>query len=466
MKILKKIKRRFHNLVPFLSKIRFFPFLAVWLAIFLRTGIGLALDAGGTEQWGVPTDKSNTVEQFLPNNLIRIRIQAVVTSDDDGGNPATIKPCQIQRWVAEANLSLQYSKSGIVLDFDPQKDLSYLKNTALNNLNNGGSSDAENQANALGGNYPGKILVIFRGHDAGGNLGNGFSGIQRGFIAMPGNPANSTVNTELKDLEGQESYANEKTNLVSGTKPDLPGCDLEDPHGKEVGSFAGPSGNSDAFSSSGNSATEWNASMTSVQNFAQLVHDVGHYLGLAHTFPGSSDMIGTTEGLMQFLAKNHLDFSLLDADAGFNFASDPQAALFEVHDTPMDIGAGIFLANHWNPCQPPKNGPPSEISVAIPLALGKVSLVLQPNGPDLALSLFMDGRQTNNVILKPDRGNVMSYFLCERPMHFSPEQVQVMRRTLLSDPRRQHLVCENPDDIAQAPWQEYCNKVSFKRKWP
>jgi hypothetical protein len=54
----------------------------------------------------------------------------------------------------------------------------------------------------------------------------------------------------------------------------------------------------------------------------------------------------------------------------------------------------------------------------------------------------------------------MSYFLCKRPMTYSPGQVATMRSVLVNDPQRNYLLCDDPRNAA---FRRYINCATGAR---
>lgn len=265
-----------------------------------------------------------------------IRLHAISCADDDGGHAVGITREQVKQWVDKANAIFTAADAGITISFDVSAgslDYETRNDTKLNQLSSGASSGWP-YANQIAAKYPGKLVVYFRwGADADAT-GNGFSfpptdsGTDTGFVAMPGF--------------------------------DKTGVEIE----------------------KGN----W------VQNIWQLAHDIGHHLGLNHTFPGSSDGGSDTDAEVT---------AILDAKGVAGLDGDGIA------DTPAEAGTAYFDKKGWQRCT------------------GHDTYeVKDSNGAAYTLS--------------PARHNVMSYFACET-MAFTKGQVDKMRATL-QHPLRKHLI--------------------------
>jgi hypothetical protein len=137
---------------------------------------------------------------------------------------------------------------------------------------------------------------------------------------------------------------------------------------------------------------------TVVQNIWQPAHETGHYLGLAHTFPGWNDLeTDTPAKAAAYIKSNGGKFEALDGDG--------------LADTPPEAGFSFYANQGWNYCT------------------GHDSYVIS--------GTKVDGK-VFSYTYKPDRHNVMSYFTCET-VKFSKGQVARMRETLQL-PVRKHLI--------------------------
>jgi hypothetical protein len=368
------------------------------------------------------------------DELLHVRMEAVILSDDDGSNPpGVVDATQLHQWIHQANETYRQSNAGIELVFDKDKDLAHVKDSCLNRLNHNQNA----RAAALAAQYPGKMVVLFRAYnqkpgfeckDNDGLTGNGYTaynpyaplgskecrdrsskGCSASFVVMPSVYCNSGVGID---------FANSKDPgpSVPTKGKDASGCPI--------------------FVQSG-------TSLIFIQNFNQLAHEVGHYFGLPHTFPGPNDQL-TKPGAVQSWydgpprSGTTRSIKVFDGDS-------PNGPLdnggytgwtFTVTDTPPDVGAQIFVANGVNMCNTPSGKTISDSSGA------KVTF----HGD----SFTFDGKDEHGKALsltfKPEKDNVMSYFLCRNPMKFTPAQVTTMCRNLTDDPQRKYLLCDEPSN--------------------
>jgi hypothetical protein len=264
-----------------------------------------------------------------PRRKYRLPIHAIKVMDDDGLRAADITPHQVAQWVDKANEV--FSDSGIQFDFRAEPngpDWTEIRDTALNNLQ--AEEPPVLYAAAEAAKYPDKIVVIFRHGPSRAPAQDAFaSRLRSNMVVMPGFSQATTV--VGRDSKGR-----------------------------------------------------W----VTQQNIWMLAHELGHHLGLPHTFPGSAG--GATDNQLQaalFILSQGGDVDALDGDY--------------LEDTAPDLGAGYYLNYGWDPC----------------------------NGKDtVTVSETFRGRKYS-WDFTPPRHNIMSYFSCA-PMGLSPMQIQVMYRTL------------------------------------
>lgn len=266
----------------------------------------------------------------LQGQTVHLRLHVIRLSDDNGTRLAAITPPEMLLWVQEANAAFARSNAGIKLHFHASTDgpdWEVRKSTTLNRL--GSNGDGWSAANAVAAQHPGKVVVLVRHGDAKDPTGNGFayppqSGMTVNFVALPG----FSKTTVPKDA------------------------------------FSGP----------------W------VQNRWLFGHELGHYLGLGHTFPGWNDE-GTDTDPEALAAINKAGGKLsgLDGDS--------------VPDSPPDAGTAYYKLKGWKMC----SGPASYV---IPAGSGKPGYTVTPM-----------------------RTNLMSYFVCGLP-RITSGQVARIRQTL------------------------------------
>jgi Ricin-type beta-trefoil lectin domain-like/Pregnancy-associated plasma protein-A len=308
---------------------------------------GLVLDVPGgsqnsgvvLQQWvrnGTDAQRWELIQSGNPDDRVplmaRVRLHAVFLSDSDGGRPATIEPENVQELVARANTVLV--QAGVRLLFDPEGDCEWVRDTDLNSMSNGSSGAWWNLPNAFAAKYPCRLVVFFRYGGTGPTPAtNAFAFPPRTDYPVPSSAPLPTDNVCFVAFYG---------------------------------------------------GTLWSA------NKDTFAHEVGHFLGLYHTFPGWGDSgTGTLAAARNYINANGGGASALDGDGHA--------------DTPPEAGS-TFYSNvvSTNQCGGSGN--------------------------------YMIGSLT----FTPDRQNVMSYFQCP-PYHFTPDQVALIRRTL-DHPTRRRLV--------------------------
>ncbi len=207
-----------------------------------------------------------------------IRVQAVVLRNDDGTRMAKVRPGELALWLVTANRTLKRSGSDIQLTFSPEQDWLTHTSSTLNGLHNYRPACLPlfAQARKIAAEHPQKLTVFFRhgSKDVSTDgskeraTGNGFAvhptDTAPGFIVMPGF---------------------QSTTIKRGPKaPRLPNQKL-------------------------------------------FVHELGHFLGLKHTFPGNGSKQPKT---LKDLRQRIKDAGAQTGAQGKNFDGDGIA------DTPPD----------------------------------------------------------------------------------------------------------------------------------
>jgi len=407
-----------------------------WAVAFtLLLGAGLAL-AGPARGRGREDQNTAKKEGRQPEDalILYLPMQAVILSDNDGSNASGILSVdQLERWVMQANETYRASEAKLFLDFNKEKDIAHLKDSCLNRLNH----DRNPHASAVAAQYPGKMVVFFRayvpkkGSACTGNsglTGNGYTAynpyaplgspgcLKRGgkscsasYVVMPSVFCNSGVGIDFADSK------NPGPSVPSKGK-DASGCPI----------FVQPGTN-----------------LIFIQNFNQLAHEVGHYFGLPHTFPGPSDALAKPGDLQNWYdgtPRSGITRSIKvfdgDSPAGPLDNGGYTGWTFTVTDTSPDAGAQIFVSNGVNMCNTPSNKTIRDGSDA----------TVTFNGASFTMMGKDQNQKPLSITFTPEKGNVMSYFLCKNPMTFSPSQVKTMRNNLLTDPNRTYLLCADSKD--------------------
>jgi hypothetical protein len=386
--------------------------------------------AGAAPLGGRAADAARQREKLaLRAVVLHVRMQAVVLSDDDGSNPGgVLSREQLRQWIDQDNKSYRASHANMSIEFDPAKDLAQVKDSCLNRLDH----DQNERAAALAAQYPGKMVVLFRAYapkQGSGCRGNsGLTG--NGYTAY--NPYVPLHSRGCRDRRGRgcsASYvvvpsvwcaATVATDAVDREHPDPPlgkdrsGCNL-------------PA-----------------AKVYVYQDHSMLGHEVGHYFGLPHTFPGASDFLAKPRDLQKWYngpprAGTVRSIRVFDGDSPLGPKADfgYTGWTFTVTDTRPEVGASIFVANGLNMCN-------TQDKTIVDGSGAKVTFhaagyTFRGTGPD---------RKPLSLTFTPDKGNLMSYFYCKDPMTFSPSQVKTMRGNLLDDPGRRYLLCAEANDAA------------------
>ena len=359
--------------------------------------------------------------------MIHVRMEAVILSDNDGSNPSgVLSEAQLEQWIDNANQSLSVSNANVVIDFDPKKDLVRVRNTTINHLNHNHDRIASERA----AKYPNKMVVFFRAYGPAGSgvgvTGNGYTAYNEYVpVGDPGCTGSSTSACSASYTVMPSVYCG-TTVGTDRVKPKQPNGPL------------GPDKSGCGIKNSGG----WYV----YQNFGQLTHEVGHYFGLPHTFPGSYDFPGTPTLLQSWYdgtprSGTKRSIRIYDGDSadgplitdGTNLMS---GWTFTVPDTPADAGAHLITDNNISMCHTPDTTIKDSSGASIMFFSTGYTLHASFAGKPVTLTFH------------PDKGDVMSYFMCRRPMTFSAGQVATIRHVLTTDPQRNYLLCNDPADAA------------------
>ncbi len=267
-----------------------------------------------------------------PNML---RMHVIPLSDGEIGSfgrANTVTTSQFRTLVDASNVA--YAPAGLQFEFDETADWEPMKDTALNSMTNDDSTWWK-YPNQIAARYPGEIVVFLRwGKDPKTPAINAFSmPPDTGFPIPPDAPL-PTFSVHFI------AFYNSAANVDAPT----------------------------------------------------FVHELGHYLGLYHTFPGWSDNLTNT-----------LSSAAAKISAGGGTADALNGDLLS--DTPAEAGTAFYLDffNTTNACAP-------------------------------YTSYTISG-----ITFKPDRQNVMGYFGgkgCQPPYHVSSQQILQVRTTLRRPGRR------------------------------
>jgi Pregnancy-associated plasma protein-A len=318
------------------------PFNTLGQGVDNTAASGTLLAATGTYPEAIVIQKPIEIRSCGGNVLIggpyELHVHAIPLSDSDGGRAFTITPGQVTGLVDQANVA--YGPLGIRFRFDPVLDWEPMANTQLNSLVNGGANWWEDP-NRVANRYPGQVVIFFRW------------GVGRNPDGTP-NP----------NIPSSNAFAY-PPDIGPPIPPDAP--------------LPTPNVNFVAF---------YNSASLAAINVSTFVHELGHYLGLFHTFPGWSDNLTNTPS---------------SAAAKIRAAGNSAAGLDGdlLADTPPDAGSAYYVNQvNSNPCA----GPGSYV--------------------------------ISGIVFSPDRQNVMSYFgPCQPPYHVSPQQMQLIKKTLRSPVR-------------------------------
>lgn len=284
----------------------------------------------------------------------RLRVHAIPLSDDDGGRAYSITVADLTALISTANTRL--AALGVELVFDPTCDWAPLPRTSLNSLVNT-TPNFWVEPNQVASRIPGKIVMFFRfGNHPTKPTGNGFA-----YPPATGHPVPSSAPLPTDDVQF----------------------------------VAFPSTKAGIEQNDGNF----------------FAHEVGHYLGLFHTFPGwgTETVYPPKPGsppppLTSADAEQRL-VSYIQANGGTEAALDGDL----LGDTAPDCGAVPYDAAGW------AHGAADRTTVTFEQSTGSAPY---------------------DFTFTPPRDNAMSYFTPGRAQTFTAQQRQRVQETLQHDRRR------------------------------
>src|SRR6202166_4790685 len=212
--------------------------------------------------------------------VIHRRLEAVILSDDDGGNPpGVLNLAQLREWINVFNSSLRLSGAHIVIDFKAPADVARVRNMVVNRL----APDSNGPAAQLASHYPGKMVVFFRAYGpAGSDIG------VTGNVSSAYNPYVPLGSKNCKT--GKESACSASYTVMPSVY-----CGTAVPTDLvKSGRKDGPLGPD--RSGCGMTNNQWYL----YQHFGQPAHEGGHSLGPPPTVPGSYDFLSTPSALQSW----------------------------------------------------------------------------------------------------------------------------------------------------------------------
>ncbi|MEO8450497.1 MAG: hypothetical protein ABI647_11930 [Gemmatimonadota bacterium] len=287
---------------------------------------------------------------------VQLRVHAVPLSDDDGSHAPQVTPTQFADAVQRANRV--YCGTGIQFRFDSVTDWAAQRSTGMNR-----DQTIRADGNTLADGLPRRVVM---------------------FLRWGGDPASVTGNGNAYPPPGIGTVP---LNMVD-----------EDQHYVALPSLYPTTG----------------LSFLTLQNGSFMAHELGHYLGLYHTFPGwggntlpvyatdPADASQTDRAIVTYVRANGGTTDAMDGD--------------RVADTPPDPGVLVFQKRGVDPC-----------------ADHRVNVTASVGGQPFTYTFI------------PDLANAMSYYdLCDKgpdplPRDFSPAQVARMH-LVLSVPARSSLL--------------------------
>jgi hypothetical protein len=302
-------------------------------------------------------------------DVLNLRLHIVAARNDDGAFPFDANPQDFSKLIARTNRV--FSKSGLRLVFNPASDWETFNRTVLNRQQTGWWAIAD----SIAGKHPGRIPGILRwGPDA------------------------------------------SRTGNANAYPP--PGASAKHPGVNDV---------AQRFVMLENFLREGDFSFLNLHGGSHLAHELGHYLGLYHTFPDWTDKLGIVYAPlfgpgMLAPTKAQIDQRVIDfitANGGSTWALDGD----QITDTPPDPSPTLFSIHGQKECES------NVISVAGTVAGSSVTHTFTP-----------------------DNRNAMSYFgNCNVdaagvpiPQRFSAGQMARMRAVVASDPWLKQLIAGQP----------------------
>jgi hypothetical protein len=321
-----------------------------------------------------------------------LRLQVIPLSNTDGTKAYNATPAQFAALIDRVNAI--YSGTGIQFLFDEDTDWAPVNNTALNTdgVDENGV-DHRTLGNQLAAKYPGKILCLLRwGND----------------------PDPSAPNDPSK--AGSNPTGNGNAYPPPGLHPKPP--DIQDIQQDYVALPDNMGPTPDAYE------------FLNLLNGSFVGHELGHYLGLYHTFPGWGDpndgvYLVLHQELTGTMTAAAADQAIISYMAQYGSATDPTTALDgdRLSDTPPDPSVLLYQAH------------------GIPLPL------CSPR--PIAVTGTMKG-QTTSYTFTPDIDNIMGYYQsCSNPptpKHFSQKQIQEMIDTLTNTLSPRHALLSAPPE--------------------
>lgn len=295
---------------------------------------------------------SRTAVLSLCIQKVELRVHVVPLSDDDGSHAPQVTRTQFADALQRANRV--YCGTGIQFRFDSVTDWAPQKSTSMNR-----DQTIRADGNTLADGLPRRVVV---------------------FLRWGGDPANVTGNGNAYPPHG---LFPPPLNMVD-----------EDQHYVALPSLYPMTG----------------LVYLTLHNGSFMAHELGHYLGLYHTFPGwgadtkpvyaspPADAFHTDQAIVSYIRANGGVTDVMDGDG--------------LPDTPPDPGALVFKNRGADPCANPR----IDVTSAV-------------------------GGQAFTFSFLPDLANAMSYYdLCDKgadpiPRDFSPQQVSRMHLVLGVAPR-------------------------------